>query len=378
MKRNPFPITAYQGPDYFCNRLEETEKLSEALLNGRNTTLFSPRRMGKTGLIRHLFNSMKGEKYNTIYVDIFGTKDLNGFINRLANSALDAVTKKKDNFITKAIEFFGKIRPQISYNELSGMPQVSFTLHGEAEKRATLKEILEMLEGQKFSNFIAIDEFQQINRYPEKNTEQILRSHFQHLNNCCFIFSGSQRHMLTSMFSDPRRAFYQSSEFLALEKLNKNEYKEFIHRQFLKNGQKIDKGDIEFILEWTQIYTFYTQYLCNKIFSRGQVNISADLIKDCMLEIFSEREAVFYNYRNLLAYHQFRLLEAIGREEIVHEPTSQGFIKKYDLSNPSTVRKSLQALVDKEMIYEITGGEKTSYQVYDVFLLRWLQSGMSR
>ncbi len=253
------------------------------------------------------------------------------------------------------------------------MPQVSFRLQDDQEKQATLKEILEILEKQKYRNCIAIDEFQQITRYPEKNTEQILRSYFQHLKNSSFIFSGSQRHLLTPMFSDPRRAFYQSSGFLSLEKLDREEYKEFIQGHFSANGQSIGDKEVDFILEWTRIYTFYTQYLCNKIFSKGQSTVSLELIRDCILEIFKEREVVFFNYRNLLSHHQFRLLEAIGMEEIVYEPTSQYFLKKYDLSSPATVRKSLDSLIDKEMIYEQTGTEKPSYQVYDVFLMRWLQ-----
>ncbi len=109
MEINPFPITAYRGPDYFCDRGKETAQLREALMNGRNTTLFSPRRMGKTGLIHHLFALLKHEKCQTIYVDIFGTEDLNGFINRLANAALQVVAEKKESFINKALELFGRI-----------------------------------------------------------------------------------------------------------------------------------------------------------------------------------------------------------------------------------------------------------------------------
>ncbi len=373
MKENPFPITSYKGPEYFCNRQEETSLLKEALQNGRNITLFSPRRMGKTGLIHHLFHNLKDENCNTVYTDIFGTEDLNGFINRLANAVLSAISGKKENIITRTLEIFGRLRPQISYNELSGMPQVSFALQNEAEKQATLNEIFTILEQQKLLNFIAIDEFQQISRYPETNTEQLLRSYIQHLKNTYFIFSGSQRHLLTPMFSDPKRAFYQSSSFLSLGKLDFQVYKSFIKAQFEQNNQKIKDENVDFILEWTKSYTFYTQYLCNRVFSKRQKLITDDLIRNCIEEIFTERETVFYNYRNLLSHHQYRLLSAVALEKQVSEPTGQAFMKKFDLSNASTVRKSLKALINKEMIYEIPGEEKASYQVYDVFLLQWFR-----
>jgi len=375
MSPNPFPVTAYQGPEYFCNRSAETNALKEALHNGRSTTLFSPRRMGKTGLIHHLFHDMKTEKCQTIYVDIFGSEDMNGFLNRFANATLQAISGNRDHFFKKAFEVFARIWPQVSYNELTGVPQISFTLQNEGDKQATLSEILEILEKQKHPNFIAIDEFQQISRYPETNMEQILRSHFQQLKNSWFIYSGSQRHLLAPMFSDPGRAFYQSGGFLSLDPLDRTEYKAFIHDQFARSKKVISKESIDYILDWTRVYTFYTQYLCNKLYSKGVRNVSLDLVRECILEIFSERDAVFYNYRNLLTDAQFRLLEAIGREETVIEPYGQDFIQKYRLSSVSTVRKGLQALVDKEMVYVTLGPEKPVYQVYDVYLLRWLQSG---
>ena len=90
MEENPFPITAYKGPEYFCDRKAETGQLKEALLNGRNITLFSPRRMGKTGLIHHLFHGLENSRVNVIYADILGTEDMNGLINKLANAVLPA------------------------------------------------------------------------------------------------------------------------------------------------------------------------------------------------------------------------------------------------------------------------------------------------
>lgn len=345
--------------------------MKEALLNDRNIMLFSPRRMGKTGLIHHLFNGLRDESIHTIYADIFGTEDLNGFINKLANASLTAISGKKDNILSKAVTLFGRIRPRISYDGLSGMPQVSFTLQNEEEKQATLGEIFNMLEKQRFPNFIAIDEFQQITRYPEKNTEEILRSYIQHLNNSHFIFSGSQHHLLTPMFTDPGRAFYQSSGFLALDKLDHEEYKSFIHHHFVHNKQDIKGENIDFILDWTERHTFYTQYLCNRIYSKRKTRVTDDLIRECIREILTERETVFYNFRNLLPHQQYRLLSAVALEKQVTEPTGQVFLKKYDLSNASTVRKNLHALIDKEMIYETLGKDKPLYQVYDVFLAQW-------
>ena len=230
--RNPFLITGYYGPDLFCDRKEETATLREALMNRRNMTLFSPRRIGKTGLIHHLFHTLKKEKINKIYVDIYGTEDLNALIVKMANAVLKIDATRPDTILKKAVELFTRIRPTMSLNELTGIPEISFRLDNDQEKQATLQEVFNFLEKQKLPNLIAIDEFQQINNYPENNTEQILRTYIQPLKNCNFIFSGSQRHLLLPMFTDAKRPFYQSTGFLALGYLDPVEYRKFIIASF--------------------------------------------------------------------------------------------------------------------------------------------------
>ncbi len=370
---NPFVIAGYKGEEYFCNREKENDILEESLKNGRDITLFSPRRLGKTGLIYHFFHLQHEKSVNPIYVDIYGTENFNSFINLLANAVLQIAYTRKQTFYKKAMELFGKIRPKISFNELTGAPQVSFELANDEEKLATLQEIFGFLESQDKMNIIAIDEFQQISNYPERNIEEILRSHIQQLNNTQFIFSGSQRHMLIPMFSDAKRPFYQSTGFLFLDKLDQEEYKHFILHHFIRNKQDIAEQTVNFILEWTKKYTFYTQYLCNVIFSKRRSKIEEGIVKECIKEIFTEREPIFYNYRKLLPNQQYKLLSAIGKEDLVTEPTGQSFIKKYNLSNSATVRKNLQTLIEKDLVFETHTEEKPVYQIYDVFLSRWFQ-----
>jgi hypothetical protein len=280
------------------------------------------------------------------------------------------VSGKRESFINKAMDLFSKIRPQISF-DINGAPQISLTLQNDSEKHSTLKDIFNFFEKQKNPCIIAIDEFQQISQYPENNIEELLRSYIQSLTNTHFIFSGSQRHLLVPMFSNVKRPFYQSTGFLSLGKLDSLEYKAFIMNHFMKNKQIVDEKIIDFILEWSKSYTFYTQYLCNKIFSKRQKLITDEVVNECIKEIFTEREMIFYNYRKLLSRQQYRLLSAIAMEDFLYEPTSKEFIKKHDLGNSSTVRKSLHALIEKEMVYETITEGKSNYQVYDVFLMRW-------
>lgn len=370
---NPFLISGYHSPAYFCNREKELKQLKNAIYNGRNITLFSPRRLGKTGLIHHLFYQTSPKKAKTIYIDAFGTENLNQFVIQFANAVIRNVSDSKSKFIKTAMKLISSVRPQFTFNQITGVPEMTFITQNENEKEITLREIFSIVEQQDVNCIVAIDEFQQITQYPEKNVEQLLRTHIQQLKKTKFIFSGSQKHLLVPMFFNAKRAFYQSTDFLSLEKLEKETYFNFIKHHFENNSQDITDIALNMILEWSKTYTFYTQYLCNKIFSKSLKKITEDVIKNSIMEVFFEREMIYHNYKKLLTQNQHNLLKAIAIECFVKEPTSQDFIKKYNLGNASSVRKALISLVEKEAVYEHISETGSAYEVYDLFLARWLQ-----
>ncbi len=121
---NPFVLSGYMGPDYFCNRKEETGLLLSHALNGLNTTLLSIRRMGKSGLLHHFIQVLQRQKKGIgIYVDLYDTENLQDFTNRLASSMLKTFPQKNP-FWKSTMEFLKQLRPVISYDELTGTPEV--------------------------------------------------------------------------------------------------------------------------------------------------------------------------------------------------------------------------------------------------------------
>ena len=196
---NPFIISGYHSPSYFCNRKKELENFLNAINNNRHVTLFSVRKMGKTGLINHLFHHLKKDKnISTFYVDIMPSRSLAEFVNALGTSIIGKLDSKPVQIIKNAGNLFSHLRPQITFDPLSGSPNVSFLTQNENETKQTLAELFNYLKKQsaKKKIVIAIDEFQQIKSYKENNVEAFLRSNIQQLNNVIFIFSGSQKHML--------------------------------------------------------------------------------------------------------------------------------------------------------------------------------------
>ena len=370
-QKNPFIITGYVSPKYFCDREKETDRIIEAFKNSRNLTLFSFRRMGKTGLIRHAFYKLsKVKKYSTFYLDIQDTSNIAEFTNEFAKT----VTGKFDDFSKKFIESIGKIfsylRPSISYDSITGQPRISFEINSVQNAEKSLEQIFDYLEKQNKKILVAIDEFQQILNYPEKNVEALLRKYIQKTKNISFVFAGSHKHMLISMFKDHSRPFYQSSELMDLSSIEVNEYKNFIINKFSKGMKNIAEDDVEYILTWTRVHTFYVQYLCNRLYSLEFDSISNEIIQKTMDEILMENRAVFNNYKNLLTVNQWKLLHAIAKEENLKHITGAIFIEKYKLGSASSVSASLKTLIDKEMVYK----KDENYLVNDLFLSRWLES----
>jgi uncharacterized protein len=361
---NPFLTQGYAGKEYFCDRQAETKKLRTTLENGRNVTLISLRRMGKTGLIHHVFHEMK---VDCVYVDALHTTNLKEFTLLFGKAVINQLESPIGKSWSQITSLFKKIQPSIKVDPLSGQPAFDLAIANEKEAENTLEDIFSYLKKRKRKAVIAIDEFQQISFYPEKKTEALLRSYIQNLHHIQFIFSGSSKHILTAMFSHASRPFYQSTQFLFLEHLEKEIYAAFILHHFTKSRKKIDASIIEEILDWSKLHTFYVQLFCHKVFLRAEKSVSHQLLAEVKEEIFEEIEPYFISYKNLLTEQQWNLLRAIAKEGEVSQINQKTFLNTHHLS-ASSVQRSIKALEEREMVVQ----ENNSYRVYDVFLGQWL------
>ncbi len=380
MKKNipstPFPTTGYFGPKYFCDRERETRSVIENIRGGMSTTLISIRRIGKTGLIKHVQNQIE-DGMNCIYLDILPTENMLDFLNSLATSIVNSIPEKS-TFGTKVWNFLKSLRPVISFDSLSGDPTISFNIH-EDQSKLQIENLFSFLEKQDKKTLFAIDEFQQILKYTETNTEAWLRSIIQQLKNVVFIFSGSQQHLMNEMFSNPSRPFFRSTQFLKLEKIEFEQYHAFIHEKFQENKRKISSKTITEILDWANLHTYYVQLLCNRVYINYKNKNSSEFWREEALRILKEQEYVFFSYRDVLTKQQWNLLRSIALEKNPSELTSKDFIQDHKLGSPSTVRRSLSSLLSKELIYkDLDKDGKTYYSVYDVLFQNWIQNQYHR
>lgn len=366
---NPFLVNNYQGSDYFCDRKIETQTIKDNLYNGNSTTIMAIRRIGKTGLIQHVLDQLP-TGYHGIYVDLLETENMNQLLNILA-TAIMSQTPQKSKFGKTIWNFFTSLRPTISFDPLNGLPQASFSISHE-ETKTNIGSVFEFLEQQNQKIVIAIDEFQQILNYPEKNVDAWLRTRIQHLNNVVFIFSGSQQHLMAELFGSPQRPFYRSSQIVQLKKIEQEAYTDFIVDLFSKYKYHVSRDIAEQMLDWTDRHTYFTQVLCNRVFARRTRNItSADWKAEASL-ILKEQEVLFFSFRNMLAKNQWKVLKAIAKQGKTYKPTAQAFLKKYKLSSSATVLKAIKALLNAELIYkDYDEHGEAFYAVYDLFFRRW-------
>ena len=367
---NPFLLAGYHSPEYFCNRNEEYKKLEEAIQNERNVTLYSIRRLGKTALIRHLFYYLnKDKRYTTIYTDILPTESLQDVTQKLATAVMYKYGDiSKRGFTKKIQEFIKSIGATFEFDPLTGTPSLKLQYQNQSKIKASLENILYYLADQKQSVVITLDEFQQITRFQEENPEAYLRSLVQEYPQIRFIFSGSHRKIMMSMFTSHGKPFYRSTQLLELKPINKKEYSTFIKRHFKKAGKIITQPVIDKIFQWTRLQTYYVQLVCNKLYAlSGQ--LSEEKLDETFVQILQEEENVFSNYRNLLTTTQWKVLTALAKEGTVKEPTSGKFLKKYDISSASTMNTTLKALENKELIIRIND----EYTLHDTLLMRWIQ-----
>lgn len=369
---NPFLTGGYVSPEYFCDRENESASLVKNIINGNNVVLISPRRMGKTGLIEHCFHFPEiSEYYYTFFIDIYSTSSLREFIFLLGRQIFEVLKPKGRTFIDNFFQVISSLRPAFKLDSTTGEPVFDIGLGEIKELNFSLEEIFKYLEQADKPCIIAIDEFQQVANYPEKNVEALLRTHIQHAKNSSFIFAGSQRHLLENIFFSSSRPFYQSVQALHLEAISFESYKNFVIEKFNAADKTIALEFISIVYETLEGHTWYLQNIMNEIFGLLKPNeeVNMDILKQAFSNKIMNLQPLFQTTLSLLTERQKEILIAISKEGKATEVLSGAFIQRHSLHSSSSVQTSIKQLLDKEIITI----ENKSYFVYDRFFGLWLK-----
>ena len=367
---NPFFIGRYVDKQYFCDREKDTETLVRHILNGRNVALISPRRLGKSGLIRHTFeqDAIK-DRYTAIYVDIYATKDLCEMVKALSEAIVKAVGQKK-SWHEKFFTFIKSLRVGFHLDAVSGEPSFDIGIGDIENPDRTIRELFDYMEASEKPCILAIDEFQQIREYPQTNTEAFIRSLVQQCSRTSFIFCGSKRHTMTDIFYSPAKPFFQSVISQSLKPIPMETYVEFAGRMFSQRGKILGRAAAEAIYRMFDGCTWYMQMMMNEMFALTKEGMTCtteyiDFAWDNIIMAQEDRyQAILYG----LAPKQKQLLQAIARDRIVEGITSSDFVKRHRLVSASSVQAALKPLLKNDIVT----CEEGIYRIYDYFFADYL------
>ncbi len=252
-----------------------------------------------------------------------------------------------------------------------GQPSWNVSVGEIANPNNTLEEIFHYLQQADKPCLVAIDEFQQILKYNDTNVEAALRTYVQYCSNANFVFMGSQRHLMGTMFVSPNRPFYQSVTVMNLNLIDEEKYWAFCKAHFEKAGKTVDREVVDQLYAQFEGVTFYLQKVMNVLFMRTTEggHCTLDELQPAIDYIVDFTNLTYEDLMYQLPEKQSAVLRAIAEEGKVNQITSGKFAKRYGLVSPSAVKSAVNALLDKDLITQ----EKGVYQVYDKFLEIWLK-----
>lgn len=373
---NPFYLTGIIPERWFCDRNRETEWLVKTLDNGANVLLSSPRRMGKTQLIYHLFARPEiRDNYYCFYTDILPTSSLYELILFLGKEIYSTLVPKGKSALDKFLSSIRSLSGSFSYDPVSGSPSFDIKLGDIDSPSLTIEEIFSYLEKAEKPCIFAIDEFQQISYYPEKNVEALLRSYIQKMKNCHFLFSGSDRHILENMFNSAAKPFYNSAEQLYLDKIPLKTYQEFAIDAFEQAGRHIRSEAIFYAYNLFDGHTYYIHNILHNAYAYLDPQIIVDIpdIDNILSHILSEKGQSYAGVINQLNYQQKEVLVSIAKERKAKGITSVAFIKKHALKSPSSVQYAVAQLLERQLITYENEGRGKVFSVTDRFFQEWIR-----
>lgn len=372
---NPFYITGIIPEPYFCDRDKETSWMVRTLENKAHILLTSPRRMGKTQLIRHVFEqSPVRDNYYTFYTDIYPTTSLNELVLFLSKEIYSVLVPKGKTVLNKFLAGLHSLAGSFGYDPVSNTPTFNIKLGDIHSPELTLEEIFRYLEQADKPCIFAIDEFQQIANYPEKNVEATLRTHIQRMNNCLFIYAGSNRYVLENMFNSAAKPFYNSAEQIYLDRIPKDIYTVFVEKQFANANRRITSEAASHAYDLFEGHTYYVHNVLHNAFAYidSDKTINEADINKTLSDILEEKGRTFASVMNQLNYQQKETLVAIAKEGKASGVTSVAYVKKHALKSPSSVQYAISTLLEKQLLtYESIERTKV-YSITDRFLEMWM------
>ncbi len=367
---NPFSYTGIVRGDAFCNRQTEQKELLKFIKGSQNVLLYSHRRYGKSSLIHKLFNRLERQrpKIDTLYVDLYGTLSEKDFVSAIL-TGLNQIESKLEKLVKLVRSAIRSVKLGMSIDPITGSPGISVSFDS-GYNEAMLGNILGLLGrlSEKRKLMVVFDEFQEIAGYKKEGFEKRLRATIQQHENISYFFCGSQRHILTEVFTNKNRAFYKLAQSYPLAKIHTDHYVPWARELFLKGSQKIEAELVKEIVARCENHPMYVQQFLFYLWEEKVTEFSIDTVDEIELKILRSSQNEFLNLWDSLTLNQKKTLKLIlltGGKEMFYANALQAV----DLNAGSQVTRSLQKLIGDDVVLKNDG-----YKIQDVMFMKWIQT----
>lgn len=371
--KNPFKYGGIVTGRTFCNRTREQRDIRRVIENNGRMFLYSERRMGKTSLIKKVLDDLPQKRFISVYIDLWPTDTTRSCITVIAKALSEAIPGRVGKIVEFTKAFFSQLRPSVSLNE-EGKPIVSF---GIQQINLTGPDILSVLSAPekiakqyKRTLIVIFDEFQRINEYEDDLFERQLRSVIQNHSNVCYLFLGSRKHLIKTMFLEESRPLYRSAEHYPIFSISENSWYPFLTENFSRTGKSISPEAIHHLIKLTDGHPFYVQHIAHILWEQcedGGMVKAEDL--DPGITLLLEREQYAYTVLwESFTTNQRRFLIGLAMEPRLPHVFSGDFLKRYVLVSASTVQRIVGHMLSKDIIDH----EMDSFIISDRFFRMWI------
>ena len=349
---NPFVFGKAAVGTYFTDRAEDAKRLTANLMHGINTILISPRRWGKTSLVKKVISEMDRIDMKPVFIDIFQCKSEYEFYHAFATAVIKQTSSKFDEWVEIGKTFLANVSPKFSFGS---DPMNDFTLSFEWNpKDDTETDILQLPEriAQKKNVrlVVCLDEFQQVADFADSvKFQKKLRSVWQHQQNVTYCMFGSKKHLMENIFNDKSMPFYKFGDMMFLKKIPTEEWVPFICDKFKETGKTISGEQAAKICEVTENLSSYVQHLAWVVWYKSDKVVTDKNIADAIDDLLEQNKAFFQREVEQLSELQFNFLRALANG-VTNGFSRKDVIKKYRLESSANVQAIKKSLLKKDLI----------------------------
>ena len=351
MEENPFVFGKAVEGSYFTNRTKDAEHQEANLTHGINTILISPRRWGKTSLVKKVMANVIRPDIKIIYIDVFSCKSEYDFYKVFASTIIQQTSSKIEEWMATAKEFLSRVITKVAFSPDSIQEyslSFEFPAKDDAEDILQLPERIAQKKG--IHIVLCLDEFQQVAEFQDSMTfQKKLRSVWQHQQNVSYCLFGSKRHLMTELFSDSSNPFYKFGDMMFLKKIPTEEWIPFICHKFQETGKVITEKQAERICKVTENLSSYVQHLSWIVWYKAKPVVTNEMVDESIEELLEQNKVFFQREVEGLTELQLNLLKAIANG-VDTGFTKKEVIKKYRLESSANVQGIKKSLLKKDLI----------------------------